>query len=215
MRRSEKNTNKRKGAFLQSLASRGDVNTFQQSRQGRTATQISLGVFDCFSLATRCLECSPYVHRLGLGLLLTKDIIYPWEIKIFSLSLSSFCFQGSRWGGKQKRVAQRPSAPLNPATGKPCAGTLLKKEQCEITKLQLSAFSYPVFHLSCFCVEGKQITVSTHSPQHWVLSSSPVNVKTVPGWDYHHLEDGYCVKISWSIICTVGNELNWIWISLG
>lgn len=77
MSRIEQNTNKIKGAFLQSLSSAGDVNTFQKSWQGGIATQISLGVIDCFSLVTRPLECSPYLHTLGFGLLLTKDIVCP------------------------------------------------------------------------------------------------------------------------------------------
>lgn len=62
-----------------------------------------------------------------------------------------------------------------------------------MTKLHLSAFSCPVFHLSC--VEGKQITVSAHSPQLWLLSSGPVNVNSAPGLDYHMEDDGYFVQI--------------------
>lgn len=148
MRRIEKNTDKIKGAFLQSLSCVGNVNTFQKSWQGGIATQISLGVTDCFSLITRSLECPPHLHRLGFGLLLTEDITWPWEIiTIFSFSLSSFCFQGSRWGGnKRDWVPERPSAPLNALKGKPCAGTLFKERRVwEISKFQLSAFSYLCF----------------------------------------------------------------------
>ena len=77
MSRSEKNTNKTKGVFLQTLSSVGDVSTFQKARQGGRTTQISPGVINCYSLAASSLECSPHLHRLGFGLLLKKDIVCP------------------------------------------------------------------------------------------------------------------------------------------
>lgn len=77
MRRTEKNTNKIKGVFLQSLSSVGDVNTFQKAWQGGIITQINLGVIDCYSLVTSSLECSPHLHMLGFGHFLTKYIVCP------------------------------------------------------------------------------------------------------------------------------------------
>lgn len=157
MRRIEKNTDKIKGAFLQSFSCVGNVNAFQKPWQGGIATQISLGVIDCFSLTTRSLECPPYLHRLGFGLLLTEDIICPWEIiKIFSFSLSSFCFQGSRWGeNKRDWVPERPSAPLNALKGTMCRNLVQRKKSVRNYQIPIVCFFISVFHLLCFCVKGK------------------------------------------------------------
>lgn len=168
MRRTEKNTNKIKGVFLQSLSSVGDVNTFQKAWQGGIITQINLGVIDCYSLVTSSLECSPHLHMLGFGHFLTKYIVCPCEVvKIFSLSISSFCFYGSRFKKKKKkkrrkgkkkkeRVSSKKATFSTELTRKQGAGIPVRRKHSVRnypTPVQLSTFSDPAFHLSCFCVK--------------------------------------------------------------
>lgn len=199
-----------KRSFLQSLSSVGDVNTFQKSWQGGVATQITPGVIDCFSLVSRSLNALPTCTGWVLASFLQKTLFALEKSLKFLASVSAASASKEVDEGKTKKSEFQKGPVLHLTHYKPCAGTLFKERTVwQITKL-LSAFLYPVFHLSCFCVKGKQITVSTNNPQLWLLSSSPINV---PGLDYQ-MEDGYSVKISWSIIYTVGNELNWIWIAL-
>lgn len=66
MRRIEKNTNKTKGIFLQSLSSAGGVNTLQKSWQGGRATQISPGVID-YSALLLLFGMLSHLHSLGLA----------------------------------------------------------------------------------------------------------------------------------------------------
>lgn len=206
MRRTEKNTNKIKGVFLQSLSSVGDVNTFQKAWRGGIITQINLGVIDCYSLVTSSLECSPHLHMLGFGHLFTKDIVCPWEVvKIFSLSISSFCFYGSRFfkkkrrkEKKKKRVSSKKATFSTELTHKKtmCRYSCSKKAQCE--KLPNSS-SAVYFFRSCISfvmllckVKADHFTVAINNPYLLLPSFSPVSVKNVPCLDYH-LEDRYFV----------------------
>lgn len=128
MRRFEKNTNKRKGAFLQSLSSVGDVNTFQKPRKNSYPNKSRSYWFlqPCYQVWNALPTCTGWV----LASFLQKTLFALEKSLNFLASVSAASASKEVDGGKAKRVSSR-KAPLNSLTGKPCAGTLSKKEQCE------------------------------------------------------------------------------------